>query len=232
MKSLILAFCALTIIGISGCKKDDNPVSSDGTLGYFTGRVIDNNGTAVSGAKIHAIPNIIETGTFEKISSINDIIQFQFSLPQISMVNLILLRKGTSDTVAIIIQNSEMPAGVHRIFFDTDSLTAGIYTMKLEFRSERIEKDLILLKGPSALVNANALINTDTNGKFVLSNKIFVIGASFTRTSEVSPDSIGAITVTNKVTFLIMKEGYKSLQEIITIDTTIACFKLFTLQNN
>jgi hypothetical protein len=232
MKSLILAFCALTIIGVSGCKKDNNPVSSDGTLGYFTGRVIDSNGTAISGAKIHAIPNVIETSSFEKISSINDIIQFQFSLPQISMVNLILLRKGTSDTVAIIIKNSEMPAGVHSIFFDSDSLTAGIYTMKLEFGSERIENDLILLKEPSELVNANALIKTDTNGKFVLSNKIFAIGASYTRTSEVSPDSIGAITVTNNVTFLIMKEGYKNLIQNVFIDTTYANYKAFIMEKH
>ncbi|MDP2302610.1 MAG: hypothetical protein Q8N03_09340 [Ignavibacteria bacterium] len=228
-------FIVLILIGLSlhfGCKKNDNPVNSEGTLGYFTGKVVDENGNAVIGAKIHAIPNVLQTSTLEKITSINEIIEFQFSLQQTSIVNLILLRRGTSDTVAVVIQNQEMPAGVHSIFFETTELTAGVYTMKLEYGNERIENNLILLKEISELTNANPTIITKEDGKFILPNKLFSIGVSFIRTSGISPDSIGAITVTNNVTFLIMKEGFKNLQENITIDTTIASLKLFTLQKN
>ena len=120
--SLILSIllCAVSI----SCNKSDSPISgNDNNLGIY-GQVV--------GAHNKPIYEDFSTGSIKKTTPTTLI---NFSIPERSTVFLYILRYGTQDTLAVLINGDELNAGVYSVNFDENKLTNGVYTYPEKYAS-------------------------------------------------------------------------------------------------
>ena len=218
---LTLSFAVL----MSGCKKNDNPISGEQSSQFFYGQVVDSQGNPLEGCGVHYIDTyttspLAKTGTTSSFDSIN------FTLSRRSKVTLRILRWFTRDTIVTVVDDS-LDAGYHAIAFDDTKLTNGIYlyegkfdTLLVEARFNRIITDI------SLLVNTTPLATTNSSGSFKLPYGIFGFGLPWNQYGDGPVDSV---YVSHSIQIVIYKSGYLTTTKTITIDGTNSAVQTFTL---
>ena len=231
INKLIYSFVVILSVGLVfySCTKDDNPVVPLNNDPVIYGKVVDEEGNPVPGVNVHYVPLLTDT-SFEKISN-NPLatVTINFSLPNETYVTIVFLEHITRDTLFYPVENQLLNAGNYAIHIDISSMTNGIYDYVIKFDSTIIERELLLNRDPQELVAAHPLTTTDGNGDFELRYDRLGIGETFGITSEVSPEIIFYVTISDSMQIFLTKQNYNNCLEPIKIDTNFAFRKTFTL---
>ncbi len=227
--SVYFAFITFVFILFS-CSNDGNPLSPTNNERVIYGKVINGQGNPLDSVKVHYIPALIDTG-LSKINFINPNATtiIKFSIPEQSLVTIVLLTHSLRDTVFYILKDELLQAGNHSVVVNTDSITNGVYDYVIKFREITIEKSLLILKSEDELVNSIPLTTTDSEGKFTLDYNSLAIGYGFDVTSEVSPDIVGYKIISDTIKLVLIRENYNIYKETIVIDINRTTIKNFTL---
>jgi len=218
---LTLSFAVL----VTGCRKNDNPISGEQPSQFFYGQVVDSQGHPLEGCGIHYIYTLTpsplaKTGT---TSSSGDI---RFTLPTRSKVTIKILRWFTRDTIVTVIDDS-LDAGYHEITFDESKFTNGIYIYQFKTDTSLVEARFNLIDSDiSSLVNTAPLITTNSSGSFKLPYGIFGFGIPWDQSGDQQIDSV---YVSHTIQMVVNKSGYLTTTKTITIDGTSGAVQTFTL---
>ena len=146
------------------------------------------------------------------------------------MVDLVILRYGSRDTIAWLLRNEKLKAGTYSVLFDGQNQTNGVYVYILKFNNNVIEKNMLLMKNQAELVSSNPLVKTDKDGNFKLPFNILAIGLSFIKTGEESPEPISKMIISDNLSLFMVKEGYQNYLEEMKVDTNLTITKTFKLK--
>ena len=228
----LLPFLIISFFLFNSCKNSDNPINSENIEFAFYGKVVGEHGKPIEGVNIHYIPELISedlsNGSLNKTTPSTTI---NFSIPERSTVYFYILRYGTQDTLAVVVDGEELNSGSYSLNIDANKFTNGVYTYIIKYDTTSIEKNMLLIKSSNnELVSCDPLTRTDENGNFVITYKCLAMGLSFLRTGNSSPEPISKNIISNHLKFFMTKEGYQNYLEPITIDTTINTVKTFKLK--
>ena len=228
MKKICIIFLLpILICGIlSSCSEPVTPEEEP----VLVGKVVNEDGDPVEGVGIHYIPQTINIDTTSALNKPMPSTIIQFQLPDSAVVDLVILRFGTRDTVGYLLRNHWMLAGNYQLEFNLDSLTNGVYIYVLKYNDVVSEKIMLLVKlDLSELANSKPLVKTDSNGMFTLPYNILGLGLRFTRTSGGTPEPVGYTIITDNISLFMVKDGYHNHLEEIKVDTTQTLNKTFIL---
>jgi len=218
---LTLSFAVL----MSGCKKNDNPISGEQPSQFFYGQVVDSQGNPLEGCGIHYLYTLT-TSPLAKTGTTSSSGDIRFTLPTRSKVTIKILRWFTRDTILTLVDDS-LDAGYHEITFDETKFTNGIYiyqittdTLLVETRVNIIDNDI------SSLVNTTPLVITSSSGSFKLPYGIFGFGIPWDQSGDGPIDSVYA---SHTIQIVLYKSGYLTTTKTITIDETNSAVQTFTL---
>lgn len=218
---LTLSFALL----MSGCKKNDNPVSGEQPSQFLNGRVVDSQGNPLEGCGIHYIYTLT-TSPLAKTGTAAASGDIQFTLPTRSKVTIKILRWFTRDTIVTLIDDS-LDAGYHDITFDGTKLTNGIYIYLTKIDTSLVEARFnIIVNDISLLVNTTPLVTTNSSGSFKLPYGIFGFGIPW---DQLADGPIASVYVSHTIQIVIYKSGYLTTTKTITIDETNSAVQTFTL---
>jgi hypothetical protein len=210
---------------MSGCKKNDNPISGEQPSQFFYGQVVDSQGNPLEGCGVHYIDTytpspLAKTGTTSSFDSI------MFTLSTRSKVTIKILRWFTRDTIVTVVDDS-LDAGYHAVAFDETKFTNGIYvyqfktdTVLVEARFNIIDTDI------SLLVNTTPLVTTSSSGSFRLPYGIFGFGLPW---DQYGNGPVDTVYVSHKIQMVVYKPGYLTLTKTMSIDQTSSAVQTFTL---
>jgi hypothetical protein len=212
-----------------GCS-DGGPTISDEGGAAIIGKIVDSNGNPLEEVGVHYIPKLVDTSpaSFSKITPTTII---RFSIPEATELTLYILRYGSRDTVAVLMQNQQVAAGTHASQFSGDSLTNGVYIYVIEYDDIHIEKKMLLLKSYGELWNTIPLVKSSSDGSFTLPFDILAIGEYFLRTSETDPSIIDSMYISSEITLVITRGKFNFYMEDLVVDKYLAVEKTFTLPN-
>ena len=224
--SILFLLIAFTL----GCS-DGGPTISDEGGAAIIGKIVDSNGNPLEGVGVHYIPKLVDTAPsgFAKITPATII---SYSIPEPTELTVYILRYGSRDTVAVIMQNQPVAAGNHTSEFSGESLTNGVYIYVLEYDDKHIENKMLLLKSYGELWNTIPLAKSSRDGSFILPFDILAIGESFPRTSLTDPLIIDSMFISSEITLVITRGENEFNLEDLVVDKFIAVEKTFTLPIN
>jgi len=210
---------------MSGCKKNDNPISGEQPSQFFYGQVVDSQGNPLEGCGVHYI-DTYTTSPLAKIGTSSSFDSINFTLSRRSNVTIRILRWFTRDTIETVVDDS-LDAGYHAIAFDDTKLTNGIYlyeskidTLLVESRFNRITTDI------SLLVNTTPLATTNSSGSFKLPYGIFGFGLPWDQSGN---GPVVTVYVSHTIQMVVYKPGYLTTTKTITIDEANSAIQTFTL---
>lgn len=229
MRNFLLLSLAVVTFFISGCSNEGPTAPANSYEPVFSGRVVDKNGRPVAGAGIHYIPEFDYISHSVHLFKPNPATTVAFVVPEESAVTLVLLRLGTRDTVAYLVKDDTLNAGLH--FFSTDglNLTNGVYLCVVKYGYKTRENMFLMMSNENELAYKEPLARTNSSGEFTLPYSMLGIGLKFAFTSETGPELRGYKWISNRMSIFIAKEGYTSLKEALTADTTANFRKTFVL---
>jgi len=209
---------------MSGCKKNDNPISGEQPSQYLYGQAIDSQGSPLEGCGVHYIYTMT-TSPLAKTGTTNSSTNILFYVPTRSKVTLKILRWYTRDTIATLVDDT-LDGGSHLVTFDADKITNGIYIEQLKVDTLLQETRMSLLVDDiSFLVNTTPLVMTNSSGSFKLPYGVFGFDLPF-----VGPGSIlDSVYVSHTIQIVVYKPGYLTATKTITIDEANGMDQTFTL---
>ncbi|MBX2975127.1 MAG: hypothetical protein KF721_03265 [Ignavibacteriaceae bacterium] len=216
------ALITVTLIVFSFACQKDNPVSTSDTQLSLSGKVVDESGKIISGAKIHYIPQFAEDTTG---SSLTAAFRYSFSIPYSTNVTVVLLRHHTRDTVQYIYKNEYLSQGTYTL--GPYQLTNGIYHYVVKYDTSEIDRKFLINMNENFLSELSPFKESDRLGVFDMSYKELGIGEIF---GYQIADTTIVKTISNRFKVVIFKENYEMLVEEITVNTTIPISKVFTLK--
>lgn len=225
---LLLSFLIITL-AIPGCTSDSPTAPSKSNDAVFSGRVVDKNGRPVAGAGIHYIPEFDIISNSTRLLKPNPSTTVAFTIPENSVVTLVLLKAGTRDTVAYLAKDDTLNAGVYHFSTGDLNLTNGVYLYVLKCGDKISEHMMLMMSDENDLAGKEPLAMTNSSGEFTIPYSVLGIGLKFAFTSGTSPDVLGYNVISNRMSVFITKEGYSSLKETVTVDTKANFRKTFVL---
>ncbi len=213
-----------------GCS-DGGPTISDEGGSAIIGKIVDSNGNPLEGVGVHYIPKLVDTAPsgFAKITPTTII---SFSIPEPTELTVYILRFGSRDTVAVIMQNESVAAGTYTSDFSGETLTNGVYIYVIEYDDKHFENKMLLLKSYGELWNTIPLAKSSSDGSFILPYDILAIGEYFPRTSLADPSIVDSMFISSEITLVITRGQYNFYMEDLVVDKYIAVEKTFTLPIN
>lgn len=221
------AFLALIFLLLSGCHKNDNPVSTGQLSQEIFGKVIDSQGNPIEGCGIHYIYTM-STSSLAKIGKTCPSTSIQFNIPTTSKVTVKILRWYTRDTIATLVDDT-LSAGVHLFTFNASKVTNGIYIAQIQTDTAIQEQRLALsINDISALITTTPLVTTNSSGSFNIPYGVFGFSLPFAQTS-LTGSSIDTVYVSHTIQMVVCKSGYVTATKTITIDEANGVNQTFTL---
>jgi hypothetical protein len=228
--TLLLILFSL-IITVTGCKKEDNPVSSEQLPPVLYGQVNDAQGNPLEGAAVHYIFDM-GFSSLPKISKLQKICPttlVSFQIPKRTFVTLSFYRWFTRDSLATIIHDS-LNAGTYNVSPDSAKLTNGVYIFRLICDSTVVEKTMVMLDlDASTLILTNPLAKTNSSGSFTLPYGIFGFDFPLARVSS-SGAPLDTAYISRTIEIVLYKPGYRLYTQTLTLDKTVGMKQTFVLQ--
>jgi hypothetical protein len=218
----------LFILAISGCKKNDNPISTiENNPSYLTGHVIDSQGKPVEGCGVHYIYTMTAS-SMAKIGKTCPSTLIPFEIPKRSKVTLKIFRYFTRDSIAILVDDT-LNAGLHSVAFGTTNITNGIYIYQLIIDTLVQEKIITLCNdNVSELVDKTPLLTTNSSGVFSLPYGVLGFRVPFA-ISSADGSPLDSIYVSHTIQIVLAKTGYVTTTKTITVDESNGMNQTFTL---
>jgi hypothetical protein len=224
--SILFLLIAFTL----GCSDGGPTISNEGSAAII-GKIVDSNGNPLEGVGVHYIPKLVgnaPTG-FAKITPSTII---SFTIPEPTELTVYILRYGSRDTVAVIMQDESVAAGNHAVEFSGDSLTNGVYIYVIEYDDKHYERKMLFLKNYHELWKAIPLAESSDEGSFTLPYDLLAIGEYFPRTSETDPTVIDSMFISSEITLVITRGENEFNLEDLVVDKFTTIEKTFTLPIN
>ena len=219
-----LTLVMLVVLMMSGCKKNDNPISTEQPSQYLYGQVLDSHGSPLEGCGIHYIYTMT-TSSLAKTGTTSSTTQIQFTIPTRSKVTLKIFRWYTRDTIATLVDDT-LDAGEHAVTFDASKVTNGIYIYQL--KADTLIQEIrmcLMVDDISFLVNTTPLVTTSSSGSFKIPYGVFGFDLPF-----VGPGSVlDSVYVSHTIEIVVYKPGYSTATKTITIDEANGINEIFTL---
>jgi len=218
---LMLSFALM----MSGCKKNDNPISGEQPSQFFYGQVADSQGNPLEGCGVHYIYTFT-TSPLEKAGTTSSSDSIKFTLPTRSKITIKILRWFTRDTIVTLVDDS-LDAGYHAIAVDYTKFTNGIYIYQLTTDTSLVEARVnIIGTDISLLVNTTPLVTTNSSGSFKLPYGIFGFGLPW---DQYGDGPVHSVYISHTIQIVLYKSGYLTTTKTITIDETNSAVQIFTL---
>ena len=217
----------LFILAISGCKNDDNPLSTENIPSYLTGQVIDLQGKPVEGCGVHYIYTMT-TSSLAKAEKTCPSTVISYQIPKRSKVTLKIFRYFTQDSIATLVDDT-LNAGSYSAQFDATSITNGIYIYQLRADTIFQEKFMAICNTDiSVLVNTTPLLKTNSSGIFSLPYGVLGFGKPFAGTSSTG-SPVDSVYVSHTIQIVLAKTGYLTNMKTIAINEVNGMTQTFTL---
>jgi hypothetical protein len=218
---------SLIFLWIGGCKKNDNPLTTDKLPLFLYGLVHDSQGNPVEGCGVHYMYSMT-TSSLAKRGKTCPSTTISFNIPTRSKVTIKIFRWFTQDTIATLIDDT-LNAGLHTIVFDASKHTNGIYIYQLRTDTTVQERFMsFLVTDVSALASSNPLVTTNSSGAFSIPFGVFGFSVPFQRTS-VSGLTLDTVYISHTIQIVLCKTGYLTAMKTITIDETNGMNQSFTI---
>lgn len=198
-----------------GCK--DDGVSVDNRPAGLYAKVINANGSVVSGVNIHYL---FYTTTNPVVTCLW--IQYGLSTPQVVTLKVF---DPFDREIATLINGQQQPAGQHSIYFDS-TVTNGVYTYRLQ-AGDSLRTGSFFIRDDDIfpLQQKPPLVASDQNGQFFLSPSVLGIGKTF-------QGQLSTETISDSITVVLVKANYRTLVQSFRLATSKPTDKTFTLESN
>ncbi|HMK39687.1 MAG TPA: hypothetical protein VK569_10125 [Bacteroidota bacterium] len=212
------------------CRRNDNPIAPSSPGGTLTGVVHDQNGAPVPDAGVHYIYQKVSLSALSKPGGTCPSTSISYTVPASGHVTLCILRWYTRELIDTLV-DQQQNAGMYRVIVDSRHLTNGVYLCQLRIDSFLSEQPLALLMTDTAsLIQADPLTKTNAQGEFTLPYGVFGFALHLAVTSPSGPAVIDSVCISRSIQLVLYRQGYQTLVQPITIDTTQDLSETFTLR--
>ncbi len=220
---VVLSFVILLL----SCSDGTSPINYEDSNLAVTGMVVDENGRPIEDAGIHYMPQLVKET--KSLSKPNPSTKISFSIPSdSSIVSLYILRYGSRDTLAVLLENEILNGGSYSN--DTVQLPNGIFLYVIVINGITTEKlTLNIILDSSDLEVALPLTKSDIYGNFSFPSKILGIGEKFIHTDEYGNVTNSEI-ISSEFEIIATKEGYYPSSETINLAERGKTFKRIVLK--
>ena len=204
----LILFISISGIYLFGCTDSDD----NHTPGIY-GKVIDSSGNIAVNVNVNYI---FYTNSNSLVLSLSIL----YGLPSQNIVTLKVFDPFDNEVVTLV-DSQLQNAGYYSIYFNSP-VTNGIYTYKL-WKGDSLSIGSFFIRDDDIdrLAQKNPLLTTDHSGQFFIDNSLFGIGKT-----------IGLETITDSITIVLSKTGYRNFTQTFHVDTTKAIERTFTLTAN
>ena len=142
-----------------------------------------------------------------------------------------------TDTVAVLMDGYYL-AGSYSFNWDNNAssgevITNGVYWYELLTDSSKSTHKMLLNElDVSKLAETFTFLTSSSNGEISFPYSEIPLNAEFIRTGMESSDPIGKSRISNKLTFVVAKEGYSTVVEEILINPAKSAVRKFILKKN
>jgi hypothetical protein len=212
--AILLAFGFLT------CR--DNGVGTGGVpFPVLLGTVTAPGGAPLAGVGVHYIFHLTPSAGLAPLNKPLPTTVISFDLPADAVVTMRILRYGSRELIATLVDHQFLAAGTQEVDFDASRLTNGLYIYQLLIEGLPPEEHIMALLKYDVrdLESSEPLTSTDLQGHFSLPYAVLGIGVKLALTLN-DPTVLTYYVISDTIDLVLTKPGFQALVIPMTINTS------------